>query len=117
MYCPQCGTKNLDQNEFCTSCGAKLSTDNKSTTSPHANIKSGRSPDSLLKQFETDDPSVVSSGFNIGMLIASFLIPLIGIVMGIIYMRKDHPAQKKAGKNWLIVAAIGTLINLFLMRR
>jgi|TARA_B100000809_G_C14873343_1_gene436382 hypothetical protein len=38
---------------------------------------------------------------KVGIAIATVFIPLLGIIMGIIFMMDDHPEKKAAGKLWL----------------
>jgi hypothetical protein len=51
----------------------------------------------------------VSDGLKIGIAVGSAIIPLLGIIMGAIYMNKPSLAKKKAGKLWLFIG-IGAMI-------
>ncbi len=42
--------------------------------------------------------------------ILSFIIPLLGIILGIIYMQKPEPEVKAFGKNCLIAAIIAIVL-------
>ena len=42
--------------------------------------------------------------------ILSFIIPLLGIILGIIYMQKPEPEVKAFGKNCLIAAIIAIVV-------
>jgi len=42
--------------------------------------------------------------------ILSFIIPLLGIILGIIYMQKPEPEVKAFGKNCLIAAIVATVL-------
>lgn len=57
----------------------------------------------------------ISIGFNIVIIIATLIFPLIGIAMGFTYYRKDHPEEKKAGKRWLILGIVILLLNILLI--
>lgn len=59
-----------------------------------------------------DPQSPVSDGMKIGIAILSFFIPIVGIIMGLIYMNDAHPAKKAAGKLWLTVGGIMIALNL-----
>jgi drug/metabolite transporter (DMT)-like permease len=59
-----------------------------------------------------DPQSPVSDGMKIGIAILSFFIPIVGIIMGLIYMNDAHPDKKAAGKLWLIVGGIMIVLNL-----
>jgi tetrahydromethanopterin S-methyltransferase subunit G len=57
--------------------------------------------------------SPVSDGMKIGIAIGSFFVPLLGLIMGLIYINDSHPDKKAAGKLWLIVS--GSVIGLNLV--
>lgn len=54
----------------------------------------------------------VSSGMRIGLAILSFFVPLVGIILGVIFMNDPNPSKKEAGKLWLIVAVASIALNL-----
>jgi hypothetical protein len=45
----------------------------------------------------------VSDGLKIGVIIGTLFIPLLGIIMGIIFMQDTNPNKKAVGKTWLYV--------------
>jgi uncharacterized membrane protein YvbJ len=102
MFCPKCGDKNPDDARFCGSCGETLP---------------GRTRDPIVRP---DDPPAqrpqeplrdeVPPGLKIGVAAGTVIIPLIGIVMGIIYMLSDSPSKKSAARLWLGVAGVMFLI-------
>ncbi|MDE2387572.1 MAG: hypothetical protein KGN35_00565 [Betaproteobacteria bacterium] len=57
----------------------------------------------------------VSAGVNLAVIIGTILFPLIGIAMGFTYFRKDDPAAKKAGRNWLILGVLMFAVNIVLV--
>ncbi len=57
----------------------------------------------------------VSAGINLAIIIGTILFPLIGIAMGFTYFRKDDPAAKKAGRNWLILGVLMFIVNIVLV--
>jgi hypothetical protein len=54
----------------------------------------------------------VSEGMKILFYILSFLIPIIGIIIGIIYYTKPDPESKNLGKMCLLLALVGILIGV-----
>ena len=58
-----------------------------------------------------DPQSPVSDGMKIGFAILSFFVPIVGIILGLIYMNDPHPAKKAAGKLWLTVAGVMIALN------
>jgi uncharacterized membrane protein YvbJ len=97
MICPQCGEHNPDDARYCGNCGASMRTIAPEPTSPEA----------------TNRPSV-SKELKLGITVATVVVPIVGIVMGIIYMVDSDPAKKSAGRLWLSVAGIMFLIYCFL---
>ena len=56
--------------------------------------------------------SQVSEGMKILFYILSFLIPIVGIIIGVIYYTKPDAESKNLGKMCLILALIGILIGV-----
>ena len=47
---------------------------------------------------------------KIGILLGSIVVPLLGIIMGIVYMNDANPAKKEVGKLWLIVGIVAFVL-------
>lgn len=124
MLCPKCETENKVENETCTNCGENLLNDNDpvANEAEHTEVaaeqkpKVQTNPEPVVHQRITgvdlkpadstsSDVKVVSNGFYIGVMIATVIFPIIGIIMGFTYLRKVHPSARKAGKSWLIVGS------------
>jgi hypothetical protein len=95
MNCPQCQAQNPADAKFCGSCGATLS----NTPSP--------GPGPLPPPKPAGEP--VSQGLKVGIIIGSLFVPILGIVMGLVYLNDTNPEKKAVGKLWLIVGA-GALV-------
>ena len=65
--------------------------------------------------YENKDKPIVSTVLNIGVIIGTILFPLVGLLMGFAYYRKDHPDAKKAGKIWMILGGIMLALHIFLL--
>src|SRR5215813_6833631 len=104
MKCSQCGHENLPQAKFCAKCGASI------TATP----EQPRPPES-----PPPGPGAVSKELKIGIIVGTVFIPLLGIVMGLIYMNDPNPEKKAVGKLWLYVGigvlALGCLCYAILM--
>jgi hypothetical protein len=46
---------------------------------------------------------------KIGIIVGTVFIPLLGIIMGLIYMNDPHPQKKAVGRTWLYVG-IGIVV-------
>jgi hypothetical protein len=51
-----------------------------------------------------------SSGTKILLYIVSFLVPVAGIIIGVIYMGKEDEESKALGKVCLIIAIVGFVL-------
>ena len=94
MFCPKCGSENPDDARFCGSCGESLSTAHDAPASTSGEVS---------KVIEPSRPQEeVPAGLKYGILAASLIIPLIGVIMGIVYLVKGESEDKKAaGRLWL----------------
>ncbi len=54
----------------------------------------------------------MSEGVKILLYIVSFLIPIVGFIVGIIYYTKPEPELKQFGKMCLILGLISVLLSL-----
>ena len=92
--CPSCGHQNPDDAKFCEKCGTAIS----------GNIQ------------QPPSGTGTQGGASIGLGILSFVIPLVGIILGISYMNDSDPSKKAAGKTYLYLGlggiALGCLVGL-----
>ena len=82
MHCAKCGFENPAEAKFCGRCGETM----KPATPP---TPSGGEE--------------VSQGLKTGIIVGSIFIPLLGIIMGAIYMNDPNLEKKKVGRLWLYV--------------
>ncbi|MER0203854.1 MAG: hypothetical protein DU480_08370 [Nitrosomonas sp.] len=68
--------------------------------------------DEKNENISDNDKPVISSGQNIAIIIGTILFPVIGVAMGYTFYKKDNPAAKKAGRNWLILGIIMFIVNI-----
>jgi predicted nucleic acid-binding Zn ribbon protein len=54
----------------------------------------------------------ISDGMKILFYILSFLIFIVGIIIGVIYYTKPDPESKHVGKMCIILAVVGALISV-----
>lgn len=98
MFCPSCSHQNVDEAKFCAKCGAPLRVQAAPTPTPP-----------VTPPVSPSATTTVSNGMKWGIAAGSILIPILGIVMGVIYMRDVNPDKKAAGKLWLGVG-IGMVV-------
>jgi hypothetical protein len=88
MRCPTCGQENPAEAKFCGKCATRLApVDIPTASAPGVSAAPGQ----------------VSQGMKVGVIIGSIVIPLLGIIMGLIFMNDPSPAKKAVGKIWLYV--------------
>ena len=88
MFCPNCGADNPHEAKFCGGCGQAMVT--VAAPPPPA--------------------PVVSPGMKTGVILGSIFIPVLGLILGIIYMADQNPEKKAVGKTWLIVSVVVCLV-------
>ncbi len=97
MFCPSCGQSNPDEAKFCGKCGAAIAV---AATPKPVHVEPGAAKDS----------AVVSQTMKTWMLVASIVLPVVGIVVGIVYLLDANPEKKESGKLWLIVGIVAAVI-------
>ena len=78
MQCKKCNFENPPEAKFCGRCGETLKP-------PAPPLPDGG----------------VSQELKIGIIIGSVFLPLVGIIMGAIYLNDPNPEKKKVGRLWL----------------
>lgn len=111
ITCPKCDGVNPFENEKCCYCG-------------HTFDKSKYyKKDYYLKddsETETETVEETDSKSYTFQYVISFLIPLVGFILGAILLSKDNEEEKSAGKTVIILGiiaiVIGTLITTFFIK-
>ena len=97
INCSKCEGPNSFENETCVFCGAKL--DKKKYYS--------------LEYYENQDADIeIETGgeSNTFRYVISFLIPLIGYILGAILLSKDSDEEKSVGQNCIILGIVSAVI-------
>ena len=101
IECEKCGGPNKFSNETCEYCGHPL---NKSSYLKRAaEVAAGGDPD-CLREDEDDEESYLFQK------VISFLIPLVGFIMGAIMMSGEDPARRSIGKTCIILGIVSAVI-------
>ena len=94
IMCPKCEGPNLFSNDKCDFCGADLEKEKYYT----------------LEYYEEDYESRDGES-NTFRYVISFLIPLVGFILGALLPAKDNPDEKAAGQNCIVLAIISVIIS------
>ncbi len=88
MFCNKCGSEIPADSKFCVKCGTKSETE----AQPAQNYS-----------YSTEE------NVNVGLVILSVIIPLIGLILGIVNLSNKN---KRAGKAYLIAALISGFLAI-----
>ena len=132
MRCPTCGAENSEGARSCAQCHAPLSDhssagseEDRSSQQVKSNTQQSQMihPSDSVNEFtsaKNTDPldttdKRVSAGVNLGIIIGTIFFPVIGVAMGYTYLKKDHPEERRAGRNWLILGVVMFVVNIMLI--
>lgn len=95
--CPACGRSYLSEYSFCPYCGSYPTGGTSQPSTPY-------------QPYPTYNKQPLGAIKYVAYIIA-FLIPLIGIIWGIIWLLDKDQEKKDAGKITLVIALVGWLLN------
>ncbi len=126
MRCPYCGFENAERTSFCNSCGKEIGSPTvmpRLSDSRHC-VACGRSiqldanvcpycgHDYRTQWMRPQAVEQISDGMRILLYIVSFLIPIAGFIIGIVYYSKGDPESKHVGKICIILAVVEILVTV-----
>lgn len=115
MFCSKCGKEIPDDSAFCPFCGETV-TPGGTTAAPSPSVEQFSAPAAAVSASITGTQETkVSTGMLVGIIILTIFIPLVGLIMGPIYMKDPSQAKKKAGKIWLWVGVVSLILNLMVL--
>ena len=103
MFCPNCGTKIEDGVRFCPNCGAKI----------EEAILPPEDEDGKLGLLTPQKNQSWNTWMMTFLIIVSILIPLIGIIIGLV--NKNKEGKEKQAKTILITSLVVIAINIILV--
>jgi predicted RNA-binding Zn-ribbon protein involved in translation (DUF1610 family) len=134
MKCPNCGYENPEGATFCNFCGKTIApapaarppqpssyqpvSPPSTVERPRQCVSCGRSipwaanvcpycgHDYRVPIYNYPQQETLSSGMRALLYIISFLIPIAGIILGIVYYVKPDPEMKRVGRNCMIIAVL-----------
>jgi hypothetical protein len=75
--------------------------------------------ENIIEKPESTDTAIkkpsVPLWVNLTIYISTIFFPIIGIVMGFTYLRKEDPEMKRSGRNWLVLGVVILLLNIFVV--
>ncbi len=101
MKCTNCKKIIPDDSVFCPECGQKIIQQEPAKANTDVTNK--------------DTSESISNGLKYGVFVGTLLIPLIGIVLGIVFLVDNNPIKKSVGKFWLWTGIIMGILNIVLI--
>lgn len=95
VFCSKCGDSIPEDSLFCPECGAEL-------RSGHAPPASTVTPDE-------------SGGVSIALLVLSIIIPIAGLVIGLVFRRSSSPPKRHAGNVYLWTAIAAFVLGVIMV--
>ncbi len=95
MFCKKCGAEIMDDAVICVKCG-----------SPTDNFTNTKKKSYDLRLRDANEPA------NGGLIILSILIPIVGIIMGIVNLAKG---KTRSGKAYLIAGIVSFVVYLIII--
>ena len=103
IVCPKCDGVNPFENDFCQFCGCKMEKEK------YYREDWAESEEESYESDETKEKTSYTFHYVI-----SFLIPLVGFIVGAIFLGKDTEAGKSVGKGCIILGIVSIVIAYLL---
>ena len=101
-FCINCGEKLIPGEKFCRNCGAKID------DTPATPVQETSGPTEAGKPTVGTPPTQEEKNKLILFMVLSIIIPIVGIVFGIIFYNKK---DKKSGMHYLLCGLSGILLG------
>lgn len=120
MKCPHCGTENADWLSKCGACGKPLD----DAARGRQCVSCGRSigfdinvcpycgHDYRMPIAQPVAREEISTGMRILLYVVSFLIPIAGFIIGIVFYTRPDPQSKHVGKICIIIGVVSIIITI-----
>ena len=119
-FCQSCGTQILDDAAFCPNCGASVAAE-PAQQAPMGQAPMGQAPMYQAPMYQAPMGQMPfapaeSSGTATCAIVFAFLIPLVGLILGIVGMNKyQTPALKKKCKTAIIISVVVWVLSFLIM--
>lgn len=111
IVCPKCNGLNSFENQNCKFCGRRLDKREYYDSYEDYCIDCGDDNQDIHKD---DDSSSNSDSYTFQYVI-SFLVPLVGFILGAILLSKDSNDEKSKGKTCIIIGIVAMLIYIIMV--
>lgn len=110
IICPKCDGINPFENEKCCYCEYKLDKSKYYKIEYYEKIKEIEEAEANLEdEADLEDENTQSYTFQ---YVISFLIPLVGYILGAILLSKENPEEKSVGKKCIILGIVSTIVSV-----
>jgi len=96
MLCKKCGAESSGLGAFCAKCGAPLA-------EGPVTVVSGT--------------PVVSGELKWGIFVGTLFLPILGIIMGLVYVSDPREPRKIAGRLWVLTGCIAAVLYMMMIAR
>lgn len=119
-FCQSCGSQLLDEAAFCPNCGCAVATEPAPQApmgqAPMGQAPMGQAPMGQMPMGQMPVAPAESSGTATCAIVFAFLIPLVGLILGIVGMNKyQTPALKKRCKTAIIISVVVWVLSFLVM--
>lgn len=106
IICPKCDGVNPFENDNCCFCGYTFDKNKYYDRDYYANTEDN----TTIKEKEKEKGNSYTFQYVI-----SFLIPLVGFILGAILLSKDNEEEKSVGKSCIILGIVAVIINTIII--
>lgn len=108
MFCSSCGKEINDQAVVCPYCGAQTANAQQIPQQPNYGAQQNYAAPQQNPYMNQYPQPIEADETNVGMVVLSVLIPIVGIVLGAVNMNNG---KKKSGKAYLMAGIIAIAIE------
>lgn len=123
MFCPNCGHSHDDNDKFCAYCGTKFDEPAQKKedgrvfeeVEPNANHTFNQAPPQPNQQYiYVNNQQSEKNGMAITGFVLSFIVPILGLIFGIIGLNRANALPNKNGRGMAIAAIIIASVSMVL---
>jgi len=118
VTCGKCGVENVDGSKDCRVCGSPIWTPQRRCVScgrslaHDANVCPYCGHDYRASNYVVPTKPLMSTGLKVVLYVLSVLIPIAGIIIGLVFMSRDDPEDRHVGKMCLILGVVAIVLSV-----